>query len=171
MLFITEYCSVKNTYSKVSKFPFHIHQCLKENFGNLSVNLEIHSIWLRHRSWDSMTHDTCTLILQCQCLVSCNCRKYPAKKAIQGHSGQMSSKSILIGSSIFQCGNEISVHGRPSWELDPYDCTFQITEDFPSWCKLVSKECRFSERAGECGVVLFSTQYFWKLTRVSDPLD
>ena len=101
MLFITEYCSVKNTYSKVSKFPFHIHQCLKENFGNLSVNLEIHSIWLRHRSWDSMTHDTSTLILQCQCLVSCNCRKSPAKKAIQGHSGQMSSKSILIGFSIF----------------------------------------------------------------------
>ena len=48
-----------------------------------------------------MTHDTCTLILQCQCLVSCNCRKYPAKKAIQGHSGQMSSKSILIGFGIF----------------------------------------------------------------------
>ena len=118
-----------------------------------------------------MTHDTCTLILQCQCLVSCNCRKSPAKKAIQGHSGQMSSKSILIGFSIFQCGNEISVHGRPSWELAPYDCTFQITEDFPSWCKLVSKECRFSERAGECGVVLFSTQFFLKLTRVSDPLD
>ena len=87
-----------------------------------------------------MTRDTCTLILQCQCLVSCNCRKYPAKKAIQGHSGQMSSKSILIGFSIFQCGNEISVHGRPSWELAPYDCTFQITEDFPSWCKLVSKD-------------------------------
>ena len=107
-----------------------------------------------------MTRDTCTLILQCQCLVSCNCRKYPAKKAIQGHSGQMSSKSILIGFSIFQCGNEISVHGRPSWELAPYDCTFQITEDFPSSCKLVSKECHFSERAGECGVVLFSTQFF-----------
>ena len=107
-----------------------------------------------------MTHDTSTLILQCQCLVSCNCRKSPAKKAIQGHSGQMSSKSILTGSSIFQCGNEISVHGRSSWELAPYDCTFQITEDFPSWCKLVSKECHFSERAGECGVVLFSTQFF-----------
>ena len=36
-----------------------------------------------------------------KCLVSCNCRKSPAKKAIQGHSGQMSSKSILIGFSIF----------------------------------------------------------------------
>ena len=27
-------------------------------------------------------------------------------------------------------------------------------------CKLVSEECRFSERAGECGVVHFSTQFF-----------
>ena len=28
-------------------------------------------------------------------------------------------------------------------------------------CKLVSEECRFSERAGECGVVHFSTQFFY----------
>ena len=55
------------------------------------MNLEIPSIWLRHRSWDSMTHDTCALILQCQSLVSRNCRKSPAKKAIQGHSGQILS--------------------------------------------------------------------------------
>ena len=54
---------------------------------------------LRHRSWDSMTHETCTLIFQC--LVSCSCRKSPAKKAIHGHSGQMSSKTILIGLSFF----------------------------------------------------------------------
>ena len=51
------------------------------------------------------------------------------------------------------------------------DMIFDITEDFASWCKLVSKECHFSERAGECGVVHFSTQFFLKLTRVSDPLD
>ena len=51
------------------------------------------------------------------------------------------------------------------------DMIFDITEDFASWCKLVSKECRFSERAGECGVVLFPTQFFLKLTRVSDTLD
>ena len=118
-----------------------------------------------------MTHDTCTLILQCQSLVSCNRRESPAKKAIQGHSGQMSSNTILIGLSIFRCGNEKSVHGGPSWEVAPYDCTSQITEDFASWCKLVSKECCFSECTGECGVVHFSTQFFLKLTRVSNPLD
>ena len=81
----------------------------------LPVNLEIPSIRLRHRSWDSMTHDTCTR------LVSCSCRKSPAEKAIQVHTGQMSSKTIIIGRSIFRCGNE---------------CTSQITEDFASWCKL-----------------------------------
>ena len=54
-------------------------------FGN-SFNL------LRHRSWDSMTHETCTLILQC--LVSCSCQKSSVKRAIQGHSGQISSKTI-----------------------------------------------------------------------------
>ena len=95
-----------------------------------------------------------------QCLVSCSCRKSPAKKAIQGHLGQMSSKTILIGLSIFRFGHENSVHGRSSWELAPYDCKSQITEDFASWCKLVSKEWRFSEGAGDCGVVYFSTQFF-----------
>ena len=40
------------------------------------------------------------------------------------------------------------------------DMIFDITEDFASWCKLVSKECRFSERAGECGVVHFSRNFF-----------
>ena len=79
------------------------------------MNLEIPSIRLRHRSWDSMTHDTCTR------LVSCSCRKSPAEEAIQVHTGQMSSKTILIGLSIFRCGNE---------------CTSQITEDLASWCKL-----------------------------------
>ena len=62
-----------------------------------------------------MTHDTCTR------LASCSCRKSPAEKAIQVHTGQMSSKTIIIGLSIFRCGNE---------------CTSQITEDFSSWCKL-----------------------------------
>ena len=81
----------------------------------LPVNLEIPSIQLRHRSWDSMTHDTCTR------LASCSCRKSPAEKAIQVHTGQMSSKTIIIGLIIFRCGNE---------------CTSQIAEDFASWCKL-----------------------------------
>ena len=44
--------------------------------------------------------------------------------------------------------------------LAPYDCTSKITEDFASWCKLVSKECRSSGCAGECGVVHFSMQFF-----------
>ena len=30
-------------------------------------------------------------------------------------------------------------------------------------CKLISEECRFSERAGGCGVVHFSTQFFFIL--------
>ena len=59
-----------------------------------------------------------------------------------------------------RCGHETSVHGRPSWELTPHDWKSQITEDFVSWCKLFSKESCFSERAGECGAVHFSTQFF-----------
>ena len=39
----------------------------------------------------------------------------------------MSSKTILIGLSIFGLVGEKSVHGRPSWELEPYDCTSQNT--------------------------------------------
>ena len=39
----------------------------------------------------------------------------------------MSSKTILIGLSIFRFGGEKSVHGRPSWELAPYDCSSQNT--------------------------------------------
>ena len=39
----------------------------------------------------------------------------------------MSSKTILIGLSIFWFGGEKSVHGRPSWELAPYDCRSQNT--------------------------------------------
>ena len=113
---------------------------------------------LRHRSWDSMTHETCTLILQC--LVGCSCQKSSVKRAIQGHSGQMFSKTMLIGLSIFRCGHEKSVHGRPSWELAPFDCTSQIIEDFASWCKLVSKQCCSSGCAEECGAVHVSTQFF-----------
>ena len=39
----------------------------------------------------------------------------------------MSSKTILIGLSIFQFGGEKFFHGRPSWELAPYDCSSQNT--------------------------------------------
>ena len=61
----------------------------------------------------------------------------------------MSSKTILICLCIFRCGGEKSVHGRPSWELAPVDCSSQNTEDFAAWCKLELKECRFNDRAGE----------------------
>ena len=75
----------------------------------------------------------------------------------------MSSKTILIGLSIFRFGGEKSVHGRPSWGLAPYDCSSQNTvseASFAAWCKLVSKECRFNDQAGKCGVVRFTTQFF-----------
>ena len=86
-----------------------------------------------------------------QFLVSCNCRKSPVKKAIQGHSGQKSSKTILIGLSIFRCGHEKSVHGRPSWELALYDCTSQITEDFALLCKLQRNAAPVSApKSAEC---------------------
>ena len=69
----------------------------------------------------------------------------------------MSLKTILIGLSIFRFGGEKSFHGRPSLELAPYDCSPQntVSEDFAAWCKLVSKELRFNDCAGKCGVVRF----------------
>ena len=67
---------------------------------------------------------------------------------------------MLISLSIFRCGNEKSVQGRPSWELAPYECTSQIAEDFASWCKLVSKECRFSERAESAEWFTFQRNFF-----------
>ena len=77
----------------------------------------------------------------------------------------MSSKTILIGLSIFWFAGEKSVHGRPSWELAPYDCSSQntVSEDFATWCKLVLKEFRFNsfnDCAGKCGVVRVTTQFF-----------
>ncbi|XP_074620748.1 uncharacterized protein LOC141879376 [Acropora palmata] len=72
----------------------------------------------------------------------------------------MSSKTILLGLSIFRCGSERSVHGRPSWELAPYDRESERTKDFTAWCRDASTECCFNERAGECGVVRFTSQFF-----------
>ena len=72
----------------------------------------------------------------------------------------MSSKTILLGVSIFRCGSERSIHGRPSWELAPYDCESEQTKDFTAWCRNVATECCFNECAGECGVVRFTTQFF-----------
>ena len=85
------------------------------------------------------------------------CKLLNCKKMRQaGDLKSMSSKTILLGLSIFQCGSERSMHGRPSWELAPYDCESERTKDFTAWCRDASTECCFNERAGECGVVRFT---------------
>lgn len=43
----------------------------------------------------------------------------------------MLSKTILLDVSIFRCGSERSVHGRPSWELAPYDHKSEQTKILP----------------------------------------
>ena len=79
-------------------------------------------------------------------------------------SGQMLSKTTLISLSIFRFGGEKSVHGRPSWELAPYDCSSQntVSEDFAAWCKLVSKELRFNYL-----IALESAEWFAFKSRLS----
>ena len=72
----------------------------------------------------------------------------------------MSSKTILMGLGFFGVVGKKSFHGRPSWELAPYNSSSQNTEDFAAWCKVVSKECRFNDRAGECEVVRFTGPIF-----------
>ena len=73
----------------------------------------------------------------------------------------MSSKTVLFGLSIFCCGSEkIS-----SWKAFVGACSIRLsvrkkTKDFTAWCRDVSKECCLNERAGECGVVGFTTQFF-----------
>ena len=69
--------------------------------------------------WDGMTHiHVCRLCQSCQCLVrlAC-CRNSPQER--QSESGQMSSKTIMIGLSIFRSGGEKSLHWRHSWEHAP----------------------------------------------------
>ena len=46
-------------------------------------------------------------------------------KASQVKCRQRPFKSVFV--SIFRFGEEKSVHGRPSWELAPYDCSSQNT--------------------------------------------
>ena len=46
----------------------------------------------------------------------------------------MLSKTILIGLSIFWFAGEKSVHGGPSLELAPYDCSSQNTVQLRFWC-------------------------------------
>ena len=93
------------------------------------------------------------------CHVSCQVSKCKNVRRA-GDLKSMSSKTILLGLSIFRCGSERSVHGRPSWELAPYDRESERTKDFTAWCRDASTECYFNERAGECGVVRFTSQFF-----------
>ena len=69
-------------------------------------------------------------MLSCMCArvlrTLSNCKK--VRRA--GDLKSMSSKTILLGLSIFRCGTERSVHGRPSWELAPYDHESEQTKDF-----------------------------------------
>jgi len=76
------------------------------------------------------------------------------------HVSSMLSKTILLGFSIFRCGSERSVLGRPSWELAPYNCELERTKDFTALCRDASTQCCFNERTGECGVVRFTFQFF-----------
>ena len=65
----------------------------------------------------------------------------------------MRSKTMLVGLSAFRCDGKKSMHGRPSWESER-------TKEFAAWCpwcRDVSRECCFNERAGECGVIRFTT--------------
>ena len=67
----------------------------------------------------------------------------------------MSSKTILIALGIFRFGGEKSVHGRPSWELAPYDCTSQniVTKILPRGVNL----CR---RNAASMIALESAEWF-----------
>ena len=130
---------------------------------------------LDNRSW-MRWYDTCTgvstvsvMLVSLVCLASCQNSPQEWQSESQVKC-QMSSKTILIGLSIFRCGGEKSIHGRPSYELIPYDCRSRNTEDFAAWCKLVSKGWCFNDRAGECGVVWFTTHFFYFWTRPKNSL-
>ena len=114
-------------------------------------------------------HDTCTHLLIVSLMsvsnVSCQLSKFCVRMTTQVRSNVIENHSDL--SPYFQYDREKSIHGRSSWELAPYDCSSQLIlkilkkiEDFVTWCKLVSKECRFNNHAGECRVVCFTTQFF-----------
>ena len=89
--------------------------------------------WLRHTSWNVKPHE-------CTCVVRA-VRLQKLRRA--GDLKSMSSKTILLGLSIFRCGSERSVHKRPSWELAPYDHESERTKDFTVWCRDASTECCF----------------------------
>ena len=67
----------------------------------------------------------------------------------------MSSKTILIGLSIFRFGGENSVHGRPSWELAPYDCSSQNTV-----MKILQRGVNLCRRNAASIIALESAEWF-----------
>ena len=67
----------------------------------------------------------------------------------------MSSKTILIGLSIFRFGGEKSVLGRPSWELAPYDCSSQNTV-----MKILARGVNFCRRNAASMIALESAEWF-----------
>ena len=67
----------------------------------------------------------------------------------------MSSKTILVGLSIFQFGGEKSVHGRPSWELAPYNCSSQNTV-----MKILPRGANLCRRNAASMIALESAEWF-----------
>ena len=128
------------------------------------MKLETFPSRLHHRTW-MRWHDTCTrgTCVNCVSHVSVSSvslaveilrknNKASQIKCRQRPFWSVSDSSVWWG--------KILPYGRPSWELDPYDSSSQNIEDFAVWCKVVSKECRFNDRAGECKVVRFTTPFF-----------
>ena len=75
----------------------------------------------------------------------------------------MSSKTILIGLSIFRFGGKKSVHGRSSWELAPYDCSSQNTvmKILPRGVNLCRRNAASITALERCGVVRFTTIFYF----------
>ena len=67
----------------------------------------------------------------------------------------MSSKTILIGLSIFRFGEEKSVRGRPFWELAPYNCTLQNTVT-----KILPRGVNLCRRNATSMIALESVEWF-----------
>ena len=181
--FVTAYIQSKKR-NQQRRFPCNVLRDLKQNFireksqkTKIRTSYEIGNLPIRrtYTCVDCVSHISVSSVSLAVEILRKNdkasqvkCRQRPASRLpLRRHFHRKTdvwvrgrSKTILIGLGIFGCGGEKSVHGRPSSELAPYDCSSQNTEDFAAWCKLISKECRFNDRAGECGVVRFTTQFF-----------
>ena len=60
-----------------------------------------------------------------------------------------------VGLSIFRFGREKSVHGRPSWELAPYDCSSQNTVT-----KILPRGVNLCRRNAASMIALESKEWF-----------